>query len=65
MGALKQAFVLQIGDVLVHGGKGAEAQSAGDLLVGRGVAVLLGEAGQKVDDLFLPPRDCHGHDCSE
>jgi hypothetical protein len=25
----------------------------------------LGEAGQKVDDLFLPPRNCHAHDCSE
>jgi len=65
VGALKQTFVLQIGDVLVHGGEGAEAQSAGDLLVGRGVAVLLGEAGQEVDDLFLPPRDCHADDCSE
>ena len=63
--ALKQAFVLQIGDVLVDGGERAEAQAAGDLLVGRGVAVLLGEAGEEVDDLFLPPRDCHADDCSE
>jgi hypothetical protein len=65
VGSLKQTFVLKIGDVLVHGGEGTEAQSGGDLLIGRGVAVLLGEAGQEVDDLFLPPRDCHAHDCSE
>ena len=65
VGSLKQSLVLQIGDVLVHGGEGAEPQSAGDLFVRRRVAVLLGEAGQEVDDLFLPPRDCHAHDCSE
>ncbi|MCU1250910.1 MAG: hypothetical protein JWQ49_3939 [Edaphobacter sp.] len=63
--ALKQALVLQIGDVFVHGGEGTETQTAGDLFVGRGVSVLLGEAGQEVDDFFLPPRDCHAHDCSE
>ena len=59
VGALEQTFVLEIGDVLVHGGKRAEAEAAGDLLVGRGVAVLLSEVGEKVDDLFLPTRDCH------
>ena len=65
VGTLKQALILKIGDVLMHGCEGAEAQSAGNLLVGGRVAVLLSEAGKKVDDLFLPPRDCHAHDCSE
>jgi hypothetical protein len=65
VGALEEALVLQISDVFVHGGEGAEAQTAGDLLVGRGVAVLLSEAGEEVDDLFLPSRNCHAHDCSE
>jgi hypothetical protein len=65
VGALEKTLVLEVGDVLVHGGEGAEAQPAGDLLVRRGVAVLLGEAGEKVDDLFLPSRNCHAHDCSE
>ncbi len=65
VGALEQALVLEIGDVFVHGGERAEAQTAGDLLVGGGVAVLLGEAGEEVDDLFLPSRDCHADDCSE
>jgi len=60
VGALEEAFVLQISDVFVHGGEGAEAQSAGDLLIGRGVAIFLSEAGKKVDDLFLPSRNCHG-----
>ena len=45
VGTLKEALVLEIGDVLMHGGEGAEAQSAGDLLVGGRVAVLLREAG--------------------
>ena len=65
VGTLKQALVLKICDVLVHCGEGAETQTAGDLLIGRGVAVFLGEAGEKVDDLFLPSRNCHAHDCSE
>jgi hypothetical protein len=62
---LEEAFVLQVRDVFMYGGEGAEAQSGGDLLVGRRVAVLLGEAGQEVDDLFLSPCNCHAHDCSE
>ena len=59
VGALEEAFVLEIGDVFVHGGKRAEAEAAGDLLVGRGVAVLLSEVGEKVNDLFLPTCNCH------
>ena len=59
VGALQQALVLEIGDVFVHGGERTEAQSAGDLLVGGRVAILLREVGKKVDDLFLPPRNCH------
>ena len=59
MRALQQSFVLKIGNVFVNGGEGAEAEAAGDLFVGRGVSVLLGEAGEKVDDLFLPSRDSH------
>jgi hypothetical protein len=65
VGALKQPFVLQVGDVFVHGGKRAEAKAAGDLLVGGRVAVLLSEVGEEVDDLFLPSRYCHADDCSE
>lgn len=59
MRTLQQAFVLQVGDVFMHGGERAEAEAAGDLLVRRRVAVLLREAGEKVDDLFLPPCDSH------
>jgi hypothetical protein len=62
---LEQAFVLKIGDVLVHGSERAKTQTAGDLLVGGGVAILLSEAGEEVDDLFLSPRNCHADDCSE
>jgi len=57
--ALEQAFVLEIGDVFVHGGERAQSQTAGDFLVGGRVAVLLGEAGEEVDNLFLPP--CYSH----
>ena len=59
MCALEQAFVLEVGDVFVHGGERAQAQSAGNLLVRRRVAVLLREAGEEVDNLFLPP--CYSH----
>ena len=45
--------------MLVDGGERAEAETAGDLLIGRRVSVLLREAGEKVDDLFLSPRDSH------
>jgi hypothetical protein len=65
VGALEEAFVLQIGDVFVHGSERAEAEAAGDFLVGRGVSVLLGKAGEEVDDLFLPSRNCHARNCSE
>ena len=51
--------MLKIGDVFVDGGERAEAQSTGDLFIGGGVSVLLGEAGQEVDDLFLSPCDSH------
>ena len=59
MSALEQALLLEIGDVLVDGGQGTETESSGDLFIGRGVSVLLGEAGEEVDDLFLSPGDCH------
>jgi hypothetical protein len=65
MGALKKAFVLQIGDVFMHGSKGAQAQAVGYLLVRRGVAVLLGKAGEEINNLFLPTRYSHADDCSE
>ncbi len=63
--SLQQAFVLEVGDVFMHGGERAEAEAAGDLLVGGRVAVLLGEVREEVDDLFLPTRDSHAPDCSE
>lgn len=59
VGALEEALILQVGDVLVYCGEGAESETAGDLFVGRRVTVLLGEAGEEVQDLFLPPRDSH------
>lgn len=59
MSALEETFVLEVGDVLMHGGERAETEATGDLLVRRGVAILLGEAGQEVDDLFLPTCNCH------
>ena len=65
MCALKKAFLLQICDVFMHGGERAEAEAAGDLLVGGRVAVAGGEGGEKVEDLFLPTRNCHGLHFSE
>lgn len=65
MGALEEALVLQVGDVFVHCGERTEAEAAGDLLKGWGVAVLLGEGGEEVENLFLPSRDSHAPDCSE
>ena len=59
MGSLQKPFVLEIGDVFMNGGKRAEAQAAGDLFIRRGVPVLLGETGEKVENLFLPPCDSH------
>ena len=59
MCALQQAFVLQIRDVLMDGGQRTEAQTTGYFLVRGRVAVFLREAGEKVDDLFLPPSDSH------
>src|ERR1700677_1345723 len=59
MSALQETLVLEVGDVFMHGGERAETEATGDLLVGRGVAILLGEAGQEVDDLFLPTCNCH------
>ena len=40
-------------------GSGTEAEPAGDLLIRRRVAVLLREAGEEVENLFLSPRDSH------
>ena len=65
MRALEQAFILEIGDVFVHGGERAKTQAAGDLLIGGGVTILLSKAGEEVDDLFLPTCNCHADDCSE
>ncbi len=59
MGALQEPFVLQISDVLMHGGERTQTEAIGDLLVGRGVAILLREAGEEVDDFFLSPCDSH------
>jgi hypothetical protein len=60
MGALEQALGLEVSDVLMDGGKRTKAKAGGDLLVGRGIAVAGGEAGEKVDNLFLSTRDSHG-----
>jgi len=59
VGTLEETFILQVGDVLMDRGQGAKAEAAGDLFVRRGVAILLSKVGEKVDDLFLPPRDSH------
>ena len=59
MCALEEAFVLQICDVLMHGGERTESKAAGYFLIGGGVAVFLREAEEKIDDLFLPPCDSH------
>ena len=45
--------------MLVDGGEGAETETGGDLLIGGRVSILLGEAGEEVDNLFLPP--CYSH----
>ena len=45
VGALQQTLVLEIRDVFVDCGEGVEAQTGCDLLIGRGVSVLLGEPG--------------------
>ena len=60
MGALQESLVLEIGDVFVHGSERAQAQAAGNLLVRGRVTVLLREAGEEVDNLFLPPCYSHG-----
>jgi hypothetical protein len=57
--ALEEALGLEIGDVLMDGGKRTEAEAGGDLLVGGGIAVAGGEGGEKVENLFLPTRDSH------
>jgi len=57
--ALQEAFRLQVADVLVDGGEGVETEARCDLFIGRRVAVFLCESGEKVDDFFLSPRDCH------
>ena len=63
--ALEQALCLEIGDVLMDGGEGAEAEAGGDFLVRGGVAVAGGEGGEKVENLFLPTRNSHGLHFSE
>jgi len=57
--ALQEAFVLKVGDVLMHGGEGAEAEARGDFFVRGRVAILRGEGGEEVDHFFLPTRDSH------
>jgi hypothetical protein len=65
VGALEKPFFLQVGDVFMDRGEGAEAEARGNLLIGWRVAILLGEGREEVEDLFLPPRDCHTPDYSE
>ena len=65
VGALQQTLGLQVRDVLVHGCQGTEAETGSNLLVGRGVAISLGEGREEVEDLFLPPCNRHGNHCSE
>ena len=59
MRALQEAFVLKIGDVLVHGGEGAKVEARGDFFVRGRVAILRGEGGEEIDHFFLPTRDSH------
>jgi len=59
VGTLQQALGLQIGDVFMNRGQGAKAEAGGNLLIGRGVAVAGSEAGEKVENLFLPAG--YGH----
>ena len=60
VGARDEALVLEVGDVLVHGGQRFEAEAAGDFLIGGGIAVALDETGDEVENLFLAPGDSHG-----
>jgi hypothetical protein len=59
VGSLEKPFVLQVGDVFMNGCEGVESETSGDLFVRRRVTVLLGEAGEEVDDFFLPSGNCH------
>src|ERR1700679_2929873 len=43
----------------MHRGQRVQAKARGDLLIRRRVAVPGRKAGEKVDNLFLPPRDSH------
>jgi hypothetical protein len=43
----------------MHGGKRTESETACDFLVRRRVAIFLREAGEEIDDFFLPPCDSH------
>jgi len=49
----------EMGDVLVNGGHGREAQGSPDLLETRGVAVGVDESANDLEDLMLPPRQRH------
>jgi hypothetical protein len=63
--ALQQTFVLEVIDVLVNGGERAQFEAAGDLFIGRGVAVALYEAADEIQHFFLPAGDGHGRESSE
>ena len=47
--------------MFVDGGEGGEIEASGDFFVGRRVAVSGGEAGEEVDNFFLPPRNRHAN----
>ena len=65
MGARQQTFVLEVGDVFVDGGEGAEVQTTGDLVKRGRIAVALHKAGDELQHFLLPPGNCHSGHYSE
>jgi hypothetical protein len=57
---LQQALLLQVGDVLVHGGQRLEAETACNFFKGWGVSVALDKIADEVQHLFLPAGHRHG-----
>src|SRR5712692_6402436 len=58
--AADETLALESRDVLVHRRQRSQLQRACDLLKARRVAVLVQEADQEIQDLFLPLGECHG-----
>jgi len=56
---IQQALLLEICDVLMHGGKAFQPHCPGDLFKGGGISISGHERSEKVDDLFLPSRNGH------